>query len=50
MKPTKLFFTALTIAALTAGGWAQSASSTTPTAKKKHKPAAAASEARGDCR
>jgi hypothetical protein len=42
MKPTKnLFLTALTLAALSAGAWAQTAASTTPP-PKKHKPKPAA--------
>lgn len=43
MKSTKtLFLTALSLAALSAGAWAQTAASATPPPKKKHKPAAAA--------
>ena len=43
MKRTKqLFLTALTLAALSAGAWAQTSASTTPAPKKKHKPVAAA--------
>jgi hypothetical protein len=41
MKATKqLFVTALTLAALTAGAWAQATDSAAPVAKKKHKVAA----------
>jgi hypothetical protein len=43
MKATKkLFVTALAIAALTAGAWAQDSSPSTAAPKRKHKPAAAA--------
>jgi len=45
MKSTKnLFLTVLTLAALSAGAWAQTSASTTPAPKKKHKPAAVAAE------
>jgi hypothetical protein len=40
-----LFLTALTLAALSAGAWAQTAASSTPAPKKKHKPAAEAAAA-----
>ncbi len=43
MKATKhLFLTVLTLAALSAGVWAQTSDSTAPAPKKKHKPVAAA--------
>ena len=46
MKSTKtLFLTALSLAALSVGAWAQTAASTTPPAKKKHKPVAMAQTA-----
>jgi hypothetical protein len=46
MKLNKnLFLTALTLAALTASAWSQTAASTTPAPKKKHKPAPAAEPA-----
>ena len=43
MKATKhLFFAALTLAALSAGAWAQTSDATAPAPKKKHKPVAEA--------
>jgi hypothetical protein len=43
MKSTKhLFLTVLTLTALSAGAWAQTSDSPAPSAKKKHKPVAAA--------
>jgi len=43
MKPSKhLLLAALTLAALSAGAWAQTSDSTAPAPKKKHKPVAAA--------
>src|SRR6202522_2092798 len=42
MKSTKhLFLTVLTLAAISAGAWAQTSDSTAPPPKKKHKPVAA---------
>jgi hypothetical protein len=43
MKPIKhVFLTALSLAALSVGAWAQTSASTAPSPKKKHKPVAAA--------
>jgi len=43
MKSTRhLFFTVLTLVALSAGAWAQTSDSTTPPPKKRHKPVAVA--------
>lgn len=42
MKPNKHLFTALTLAALTAGAWAQTETASKPAPKKKHAAAAAA--------
>jgi len=46
MKPSKnVFLTVLTLAALSAGAWAQTSESATPAAKKKHQTEAAAQQA-----
>lgn len=46
MKPTRnLFLTALTVAALSAGGWAQTSASTAPAPEKNHKAADAGAAA-----